>query len=117
LSWSACSCKRRPMRIMVIIIIMGGARGGSVGWGNALKARKSRVRFRWCHLSGRTVVLGSSQPLTEMSTRNIFWTGGKGGHKAYNLTTFMCGVSLQSGSLKLLGTLGHVTDLYWLLYL
>jgi len=31
---------------------------------------------RWCHLynpSGRTTVLGSTQSLTEMSTRNVFW--------------------------------------------
>ena len=30
--------------------------------------------FRWCHFhnpSGRTMALGSTQPLTEMSTRNI----------------------------------------------
>ena len=45
---------------------------------------KSEVRgfdSRWCHwhnLSGRTVALGSTQPLTEMSTRNISW-GDKGG--------------------------------------
>ena len=30
--------------------------------------------FRWCHNpSGRTVALGLTQPLTEMSTRNISW--------------------------------------------
>ena len=31
---------------------------------------------RWCHRhnpSGRTMALGLTQPLTEMSTRNIFW--------------------------------------------
>ena len=29
---------------------------------------------RWCHNpSGRTVALGSTQPLTEMSTGNISW--------------------------------------------
>ena len=31
---------------------------------------------RWCHWnfpSGRTVTLGLTQPLTEMSTRNISW--------------------------------------------
>jgi hypothetical protein len=38
------------------------------------------IDFRWCHWnyplhnpSGRTKALGSSQPLTEMSTRNISW--------------------------------------------
>ena len=29
---------------------------------------------RWCHNpSGRTMALGLTQPLTEMSTRNISW--------------------------------------------
>ena len=82
-SRSACSCEwHRPMVIIIIIIIIitiiilkGGARGGAVGWGTALKAGMSRVRFRWCHPSGRTVALGSTQHLTEMSTRNIFWAG------------------------------------------
>ena len=29
--------------------------------------------FHWHNPSGRTMALGSTQPLTEMSTRNIFW--------------------------------------------
>jgi len=29
--------------------------------------------FHWYKPSGRTMALGSNQPLTEMSTRNIFW--------------------------------------------
>ena len=29
--------------------------------------------FHWHNPSDRTMVLGSTQPLTEMSTRNIFW--------------------------------------------
>ena len=33
--------------------------------------------FHWHNPSGRTMALGSTQPLTEMSTRNISW--GKGG--------------------------------------
>jgi hypothetical protein len=53
-------------------------RGGTVGSGTALQAERSRVRF-WMVLlgffipSGRTMSLGSAQPLTEMSTRNISW--------------------------------------------
>ena len=57
-----------------------GARGGTVGSGTALQARRSRVRFPMLSLeffidnpSGRTVALGLTQPLTEMSTRNISW--------------------------------------------
>jgi hypothetical protein len=58
-----------------------------------LQARRSRDRipmrwifFKWPNPSGRTMALGSTQPLTEMSTRNI--PGGKGrpAHKADNLT-------------------------------
>jgi hypothetical protein len=29
--------------------------------------------FHWINPSGRTTTLGSTQPLTEMSTRNISW--------------------------------------------
>jgi hypothetical protein len=29
--------------------------------------------FQWLNPSGRIVALGSTQPLTEMSTRNPFW--------------------------------------------
>jgi hypothetical protein len=40
---------------------------------------------RWCHNpSGRIMALGSNQPLTEMSIRNISW--GKGG-RCRKLTT------------------------------
>jgi hypothetical protein len=57
-------------------------RGGAVGWGTALQAGRSWVWFpmvsmqflHWHNPSG----LGSTQPLTEMSTRNIFW-GSKDG--------------------------------------
>jgi hypothetical protein len=29
--------------------------------------------FHWNNPSGRTMALGLTQPLTEMSTRNIYW--------------------------------------------
>jgi hypothetical protein len=32
--------------------------------------------FHWHNPVGRTMALGSTQPLTEMSTRNISWGGG-----------------------------------------
>jgi hypothetical protein len=41
--------------------------------------------FHWHNPSGRTMALGSTKPLTEMSTRNISW-GGKGG-RCVGLTT------------------------------
>jgi hypothetical protein len=58
------------------------ARGGAVGWGTPLQAGRSRVH--WHNPSGRTMDLGSIQPLTEMSTRDISW--GKGG-RCVGLTT------------------------------
>jgi hypothetical protein len=53
-----------------------------------------RVPMRWIFIfnlpnpSSRTMALGSTQPLTEMSTKNL--PGGKGwpARKAVNLTTF-----------------------------
>jgi hypothetical protein len=42
----------------------------------ALRYKPERREFnsRWCHNRfGRTMALGSTQPLTEMSTRNISW--------------------------------------------
>ena len=41
--------------------------------------------FHWHNPSGRTMTMGSTHPLTEMSTRNISW-GGKGG-RCGGLTT------------------------------
>ena len=67
-------------------------RGGAVRWGTALQAGRSWVRFPMVSLeffidslSGRTMALGSTQPLTEMSTRTISW-GVKGG-RCVGLTT------------------------------
>ena len=47
-----------------------------------------------CHnRSGRTVALRLTQPLTEMSTRNISWGEMRPVRRAHNLTTFMCRLS------------------------
>jgi hypothetical protein len=63
----------------------------SSGWGTVLQTGRSQYRFPMLSLeffidnpSGRTMALGSTQPLTEMSTRNISW--GKGGQCVW-LTT------------------------------
>jgi hypothetical protein len=48
---------------------------------------------------------GPTQPLTEMSTRNISW--GKGG-RCVGLTTFQVPIALKSGTLKLLEPPGPV---------
>jgi len=53
-----------------------GTRGGPLGRDTALQAVRSRVQFsifHWLYSSSRTVVMGSSQPLTEMSTRSVSW--------------------------------------------
>ena len=52
--------------------------------------------FYWHNPSGRCTTVGSTQPLTEMSTRNISLRGGGGRRpvrRAHNLTTFMCWLS------------------------
>jgi hypothetical protein len=46
--------------------------------------------FQWLKPSGRIVALGSTQPLTEMSTKNPSWGWRRTVHRADNLTTFMC---------------------------
>jgi hypothetical protein len=56
-----------------------GAWGNVVGWGTMLQAGRSRVRvpmrsldfFDLPNPSNRIMALGSTQPLTQMSTRNI----------------------------------------------
>jgi len=62
-----------------------GVRSGAVGRGTALQAvvqlvealrykpRRSHVIFHWLNPSGHTMALKSTQPLTEMSTRDISW--------------------------------------------
>jgi hypothetical protein len=68
-------------------------RGSVVGWGTMLQAGRSRDRipmrwilFNWSNPSSRTMTLGSTQSLTEKSTRNL--PGGKGrpARKADNFT-------------------------------
>jgi hypothetical protein len=67
----------------------------------------SRI-FHWYNPSGRTMVLESTQPLTEMSTRNISWGVKAAVRRADNLTTFMCRLSRNSGSLNRLEPSGPV---------
>jgi hypothetical protein len=66
--------------VSVLTDIYRAAGGGAVGFGIALQAGRSRVRFPIVLLelfidhnpSGRNVALGSTLSLIEMSTRNIF---------------------------------------------
>jgi hypothetical protein len=54
------------------------------------------------------MVLGSTKPLTKINTRDIFWWYKRPVHRADNLTTVMCRLSENPGSLKLLEPLGLV---------
>jgi hypothetical protein len=64
----------------VRVLIMKGVRGVAVGWGTALlpEGRRFDSRwgywyFHWLNPPVLTVALGSTQPLTEMSTKGISW--------------------------------------------
>ena len=61
------------------------------------------------------MVMGLTQPLTEMSTRNIFWGGGGGNVGLTTLPPYVPTV-LKSGSLNLLDlsrTVMGLLYLYW----
>jgi hypothetical protein len=77
--------------------------------------------FHWHNPSGRTMSLGSTQPLTEMSTRNISWglkAAGAYGWQTYHLHV---PIVLKSGSLNLLEPSGPVQVcngiMIWYIYL
>jgi len=61
------------------------------------------------------MVLGSTQPLTEMSTRSISW--GKGG-RCVRLTTLppSCAVVMKSGNRNFLAPSGHLGPLMGLIF-
>jgi hypothetical protein len=66
--------------------------------------------FHWHHPSGHTMTVGSTQPLTEMSTKNISWglnAVGANGWQPYHLHV---PIVLKSGSLNFLETSGPVHD-------
>ena len=87
------------------------AAGGTVVWGIALQTGRSRVRFLMMSLEcfidiilpSRTVTLGLTQSLTEMSTRNIslggIKTAGAWAWQPYHLRVL---IVLKSGNLILL---------------
>jgi hypothetical protein len=71
-----------------------GVRGRVVGWGTMLQARRSVSSpddevigfFNWPNPSSRAMALESTQPLTEVSTRNIPGRKGRRARKTDNLT-------------------------------
>ena len=54
--------------------------------------------FHLHNFSGRAMALGSTQPLTEMSTRNVSWGLRRPVRRADNLTSFMCRLSCNLGA-------------------
>jgi len=54
--------------------------------------------FHWRNPSGCTMALGLTQPLTEMSTRNISWGKRRPVRRADNLTTFKRRLSWNLGA-------------------
>jgi len=54
--------------------------------------------FHWHNPSGRTMALGLTQPLTQMSSRNISWGLRRPVRRVDNLTTFMCRLSWNLGA-------------------
>jgi hypothetical protein len=99
---------------LILIIYCLLLRGGVVIEALRYKPEGREFDSWWCHgifywhnPSGRTMALGSIQPLTEMSTRNISW--GKGG-RCVGLRTLQLRVPivLKSGSLNPLEISGPV---------
>jgi hypothetical protein len=54
--------------------------------------------FHWHNPVGRTMALGSTQPLTEMSTGNISWGVNAAGAYGWQPTTFKCRLSRNLGA-------------------
>ena len=58
--------------------------------------------FHWHNPSGRIMALGSTQPLTEMSTRNFSWGVKAAGAYGWQPYHFHMPIVLKSGNLNLL---------------
>jgi hypothetical protein len=87
--------------IYTILLLVRGARGSVLGWGTMLQAGRSPVRvpdevdfFNLPNPSSRTMALGSTQPLTGMSTRNL--PGGK--KRLTTLPPHVCRMSENVGA-------------------
>ena len=73
--------------------------------------------FHWHNPSGRTMALGLTQPLREMSTRNISWGWRRPMRTADNLTTFTCRLSWNLGASASWNPQGLSRPVMGLLYL
>jgi len=73
----------------------------------------------WYNPSGRTMTLGPTQPLTEMSTRDISWGGGgkrRPVRRADKLSTFMCRLSWNLGAWTSWNPQGLYSDCFTFLF-
>jgi hypothetical protein len=76
--------KKTLFKFCSCFMVTCGVRGSVVGWGTMLPSRKAAGSipdevtgfFNWPTPSSRKMALVSTQPLTEMSTRNIAWNKG-----------------------------------------
>ena len=73
--------------------------------------------LHWYNSSGRTMALGLTQPVTDMSTRNISWGYRRPVRRADNLTTFMCRLSWNLGTSTSWNSLDLSKPVKGLLYL
>ena len=73
--------------------------------------------FQWHNPSGRTMALGSTQPLTEMSTRCISWGVKAAGAKGWQPYHHPVPLSWNLGTLTSWNPLGHSRTLTGLLYI
>jgi hypothetical protein len=73
--------------------------------------------FHWRNPSGRPIFQGYTQPLTEMSTRNISWRVNVALRRAENITTFTCRLPWSLWALNFWNPQGLYRALQELLYL
>jgi hypothetical protein len=109
--WSKINIFYWPL--LLFFSILQETRGSVVGWGTMLQAGRWRDRIPMRSLdflnlanpSNRTMALGSTQPLREMSTRNIcgMFLGIKGGRRVglATLPPSMSRFSIKCGSLNI----------------
>jgi hypothetical protein len=115
-----CGVKLSFFRLTSLLVRIFNAFGGT-----ALQTGMSRVRFpmvsvdffHWHNPVGRTMALGSTQLLTEMSTRNISWGVNAAGAHGWQPTTFMCRLSRNLGASTSWNPLGLSRPVMGLLYL
>jgi hypothetical protein len=58
--------------------------------------------FQWLNPSNHTMALGLTQPMTEMNTRDASWVFRWPMRRSDDLTTYLCWLSGNPGSLKFL---------------